>query len=291
MEVRLLRYLLAVAREGSITRAAAALHITQPTLSRQIAQLERELGVELFIRDGKRMELTDKGLLLRRRAEEIIELVDKAERELTEVDRALEGVVAVGCGDLRAVGRLAELMRDFAAEHPQVSFDVYTATADHIADRMDRGLTDVALLLEPADVATYEFVPMNVTERWVVVMPPDDPLAARAEVAPADLAGLPVLLPRRAGIKSVAENWFEAAGVEPRVVATGNLNNASAVMAAAGLAYAVVVEGTLASWDERQLVCRPLAHAPRVSSVVAWRRDRPLSRATRRFIAYLRAHL
>lgn len=290
MELRLLQYFLAVSREGSITRAAQALHITQPTLSRQIAQLERELGVALFAREGKRMHLTDEGVLLRRRAQEIIELVGKTERELTASEHELEGTVSVGAGDLVAVERVIELMAGFAAEHPRVTFDLYTAAADHIADRMDRGLTDVALLLEPVDVARYEFVPTNVEERWVVAMAPDDPLAAHDAVTPVDLAGLPLMLPRRAVVRSIVENWFDAAGVTPWVRATGNLTS-SALMGAAGLAYPVLVEGALRYWDPARIALRPLADAPRATSVLAWCRDRPFAAATSRFIEYARREL
>lgn len=152
MEIRVLRYFLAVAREESITRAAAVLHITQPTLSRQMSQLEEEMGVILFHRGTRKIVLTEEGLLLRRRAEEILELVDKTEKEIAEQDQVVTGTVSVGCGDLAAVQMLPELFRSFHQRYPGVSFDLYTATADHIKDRMDRGLTDVGLLLEPVNM-------------------------------------------------------------------------------------------------------------------------------------------
>lgn len=288
MELRLLRYFLAVAHEGNVTRAAEVLHITQPTLSRQIAQLEQELRTTLFERNGKRMELSEDGLLLRRRAEEILELVDKTERDITKDKHELEGVLSVGCGDLAAAACLTQLLYGFSQQHPRVTFDFYTATADHLADRMDRGLTDVALLLEPVDMAAYEFVPLTVQERWVVAMRADDPLTTHATIKPVDLANLPLLLPRRAGIQSVVQNWFDAADVEPHVVATGNLNVTSAVMAIQGFVYPIVVEGALSYWDHDALVCRPLEAAPRVSSVLAWRRNKPFSRVTRSFIDYVR---
>lgn len=140
MEIRVLRYFLTVVREESITKAADALHITQPTLSRQIAQMEEEMGVKLFDRSTRKIVLTNEGLLLRRRAEEILELVDKTEKELTEQDETVEGIVSIGCGDLAGVQILLELCQSFHEYYPAVTFDVYTATADHIKDRMDRGL-------------------------------------------------------------------------------------------------------------------------------------------------------
>ena len=152
MEIRVLRYFLAVVREESITKAAELLHITQPTLSRQIAQLEEEMGIKLFDRGTRKIVLTNEGILLRRRAEEILELVDKTERELTDQDKMIGGKVSIGCGDLTAVQLLPKLIQSFHERYPAVTFDLYTATADHIRDRMDRGLTDVGLLLEPVSM-------------------------------------------------------------------------------------------------------------------------------------------
>lgn len=149
MEIRVLRYFLTVVREEGITKAADVLHITQPTLSRQLAQMEEEMGARLFERGTRKITLTDEGLLLRRRAEEILELVDKTERELTGRDEMVEGTVSVGCGDLASVQILPELFRRFHERYPNVNFDLYTASADHIKDRMERGLTDVSLMLEP----------------------------------------------------------------------------------------------------------------------------------------------
>ena len=149
MEIRVLRYFLAVVREESITKAAEMLHITQPTLSRQIAQMEDEMGVKLFARGTRKIVLTNEGMLLRRRAEEILELVDKTERELVEQDEMVEGTVSLGCGDLTAVQLMPDLIRGFHERYPAVTFELYTATADHVKERMDRGVTDIGLLLEP----------------------------------------------------------------------------------------------------------------------------------------------
>lgn len=151
MEIRVLRYFLTVVREESITRAAEVLHITQPTLSRQIAQMEEEMGVRLFDRGSRKIALTSEGMLLRRRAEEILELVDKTEKELTEQDEMVEGTVSIGFGDLAAVRMLPEIFRSFHERYPGVTFDLYTAIADHVKDRMDRGLTDIGLLMEPGE--------------------------------------------------------------------------------------------------------------------------------------------
>ena len=189
MELRILRYFLTVVQEGSMTKAAEKLHITQPTLSRQIAQMEEELGVKLFARGARKLALTSEGLLLRRRAEEILELVDKTETELVAQDAMVAGVVSVGCGDLAAVQQLPALFRAFHAQYPAVTFDLYTATADHIQDRMDRGLTDLGLLLEPVNMEKYDYLRFPQPEQWVVAMHPESPLAQLTRVTPGDLLG------------------------------------------------------------------------------------------------------
>ena len=195
MEVRVLRYFLTVVREESITKAAEALHITQPTLSRQLAQLEGELGVTLFSRGTRKISLTSEGVLLKRRAEEILELVDKTEQEMARQEELVEGVVAVGCGDLLAVQTLGELIRSFIQKYPRVNFDLYTATADHIKERMDRGVTDVGLLLEPVEMEKYEYLRLSQKERWGVAMRPDDPLAGKEKIRAKDLKDRPLILP------------------------------------------------------------------------------------------------
>ena len=152
MEVRVLRYFLTVVREESITRAAEILHITQPTLSRQLAQLEEETGVKLFSRGARGIMLTNEGLLLRRRAEEIVDLIDKTERELLEQDELVDGTVTIGAGELASVQLLAELIKSAGARYPLMRFELFTASADLTKERMDRGLTDIGLLLEPVDI-------------------------------------------------------------------------------------------------------------------------------------------
>ncbi len=179
MEIRVLRYFLTVVREQSITKAADALHITQPTLSRQLARMEDEIGVKLFDRGTRKITLTNEGILLRRRAEEILQLVDKTEKELTEQDEQVEGKITIGCGEIASVQILPELFESFRGKYPLVTFDIYTATADHVTEQMDKGLVDVGLLLEPIDIEKYDFIRLDMKERWVVVMRPDSPLAEK----------------------------------------------------------------------------------------------------------------
>lgn len=156
MEIRVLRYFLTVVREESITKASEVLHITQPTLSRQLSQMEEEIGVKLFHRGTRKISLTNEGALLRRRAEEILQLVDKTEEELIEQEEQVEGKISIGCGEIASVRLLPALFRSFREKYPRVSFDIFTATADLVKEQMDRGLLDLGLLLEPVDVEKYD---------------------------------------------------------------------------------------------------------------------------------------
>lgn len=291
MEIRVLKYFLAVVQEESITRAAKVLHITQPTLSRQIAQMEEEMGVKLFDRGTRKIVLTNEGLLLRRRAEEIMELVDKTERELARQDEMVEGTVALGCGDLAAVQAMPELIRGFHERYPAVTFELYTATADHIKERMDRGVTDVGLLLEPINKEKYDYIQINNREQWVVVMPPDSPLAGLEAVSPKDLRGLPLILPNRLNVQSELARWFGDEFERLNVLFTSNLPSNSSVMVHSGLAYSIIIRGSVSFWDPEKITWRPLSPELLAPSVLAWRRKQPFSLAAEKFIDYAKESL
>lgn len=166
MELRVLRYFLAVAQEENITKAAALLHLTQPTLSRQLMQLEEELGTKLFRRSQYRVILTEDGMLLRRRAQELVELADKTEREFSRRDTELSGEIAIGCGESRSMTFLSQRICSFRKLHPQVQFRIYSAAADDVKERIENGLLDMGLLAEPVDISRYAFQRMPQKDRW-----------------------------------------------------------------------------------------------------------------------------
>lgn len=290
MEIRVLRYFLTVVREESITRAAEALHITQPTLSRQLAQMEEKLGVKLFVRGTRKVSLTNHGLLLRRRAEEILDLVEKTEKELAAQDENVEGVVSIGCGDLAAVQLLPQLIQEFHKKYPYVQFELYTATADHVRDRMDRGLTDLGILLEPVTIDAYDFVRMPVKEQWVVIMHPDMPLAKKEAVTAEDLKGLPLIMPYRLSVRSNLANWFGDAYSQLQILFTSNLPSNSSVMVHNQLAYSLIIKGSAAFWDEEKVTYRPLSPKLYATSVIAWKRQQPFGVAAEKFIEYIKGY-
>lgn len=290
MDIRILKYFLTVAREESITRAAEVLHITQPTLSRQLTQLEEEVGSKLFIRGTRKIVLTGEGMLLCRRAREIADLMDKTEMELAASQQLVEGRVSIGSGELAAVGRLAGLIDSFREKYPMVTYDLFTATADQVKERMESGLIDIGLLLEPVDVDKYEYVRLDIREKWVAAMRPDDPFAKKAFVTAEDLAKVPIIMARRSNVESELGNWFGEYYKDLNVVFHSNLPSNGAVMVQQGLGYALTVEGISDFlWDKGKICVRPLHPVLEASSVLAWKRQQPFGRAAQKFIEHVRA--
>lgn len=291
MELRVLRYFLAVVREENITRAADVLHITQPTLSRQLSMLEEELGVKLMERGARKIVLTREGILLRRRAEELIALADKTEQEFASQSETLEGRISIGSGEIGAVSALARCCEAFHEKYPLVTFDLLTANADVVKEQMDKGLLDVGLLLEPVDMDKYDYIRMTEREEWGVLMRPDDPLAARNSLTAAELSALPLILPRRLSVQSELANWFGSEYPHLDVRFTSNLSTNAAVMVHQGIGYALVIRGSLPFCDEQEIVFRPLSPALGASSVLAWRRQQPFSLATTKFTSFAKCFL
>lgn len=291
MEIRVLRYFLTVVREESITKASEVLHITQPTLSRQLAQMEEEVGVKLFHRGSRKITLTNEGILLRRRAEEILQLVDKTEKELIEQDEQVEGKISIGCGEIASVQLLPQLFQEFREKYPRINFDIFTATADLVKEQMDKGLIDIGLLLEPIDMEKYDFIRLDIKEKWVVLMQPGDSLAQKEVVTAKDLSSLPLILPRRMNVQSELASWFGDYYEKLNVVFTSNLSTNGAVMVSKGLAYSLVIEGSIPFWDQSKITYRPLSPSLTATSVLAWKRGQPFSVAATKFIDYMKCFL
>lgn len=294
MEIRILRYFLTVVREESITKASEVLHITQPTLSRQLAQMEKDLGVKLFDRGTRKIKLTNEGILLRRRAEEILQLVDKTEKELVEQEEQeeqVEGKISMGCGEIAAVQLLSQIIKSFRQKYPLVTFDIFTATADLVKEQMDKGLLDIGLFLEPIDMEKYEFTRLDIGEKWVVLMRSDDPLAARETITAKDLSELPLILPRRMNVQNELASWFGSYYDRLNVVFTSNLSTNSSIMVNSGLAYSLVIEGAVPFLDHSKITYRPLDPPLTATSVLAWKRGQPFSLATTKFIQHIQCFL
>ena len=288
MEIRVLRYFLMVAREENITKAANLLHLTQPTLSRQLMQLEDELDVTLFRRSKHRIILTEDGMLLRRRAEEIVSLAEKTRDDLRHKQDHLAGTIAVGSGELQSSRFLTQLIAAFQKENPLVSFRIYSGNSDNIKERIERGLLDIGLLQEPVDIAKYHFVRTPVQEQWGVLVRADAELAAKDRVSPADLAGMPLILPDRENVQNELLNWFGSLAEKLRITATGNLlYNLASLARDSG--SCVLTLNLACHYDGLRFI--PLAPELESGTVLVWKKAQTFSPAAAAFIAYSKEYI
>lgn len=286
MELRVLRYFLVVAREGNITRAAQLLHLTQPTLSRQLIQLEESLGVKLLHRGQHSVTLTDDGILLKRRAQELVALADKTEQEFSQGE-ALSGKISIGCGETCSMHELSQLMTEFRQRHPMVSFEIYSAIADEVKDRMERGILDFGLLTEPTDVSRYDFVRMPHREQWGVLLRKDTPLAQKEVLCPADFLGTPLLMIQRESVRNELINWFGSVYDQLEIAATYNLIYNAAIMVKNGFGTALCFR-VESHFDG--LCFRPLLPKLETGSVLIWSKYQIFSPAAEQFLEQIKKY-
>ena len=289
MELRLLRYFLTIAREQSFTKAAEQLHITQPTLSRQMAAFEEDLGITLFIRNGKKISLTDEGILLKRRALEILNLEERTLEELKGKEEVVGGTITIGCGEFAAVETLAKICKTYKEKYPLVQFVLHTATADAVYEMMNKGLVDIALFLEPVDTEGLDYIRITDCDHWCVGMRPDDPLAEKEFIKKEDIIGKPLILPERLNVQSELANWFGNDYSKLQIAFTSNLGTNAGVMAVNGLGYPISIEGAVKYWREDVLVQRRISPEITTNTVIAWRRNIPYSLAVSKMIEEINA--
>ena len=286
MELRVLRYYLTVAREENITRAAEILHITQPTLSRQMAELEEELNTRLFERTNRKITLTEAGMLLRRRAEELVSLADKTELEFKNSGEELTGLISIGSGVSAVVSEnLPDLIQTYSKKYPHVCFELHTGTAAVIKDQLDKGLLDIGILMEPVEVEKYDFIRLPKKDVWGVLMPEDDPLAQKNSITSADLQNLPLIASWRI-VEREAKAWFGGNTDHLNVICTYDLIDNAALLVERRLGYAFVIEGALKNYPG--LVFRPLFPEVSNTSVLVWKKYQPSSGAVQKFIELAR---
>ncbi len=289
MEIRVLQYFLAVAREENITRAAALLQITQPTLSRQLMQMEEELGVRLFCRGRHKILLTEEGMLLRRRAQEIVDLAEKTEKELAHGEEAVSGEISIGCGETRNMKPLSDMAASFRQKYPDVRFHFYTAIADEVTERLESGVLDMGLLLEPVEISRYNFVRMPLKEKWNILMRRDEPLAQKQSITPDDLVNVPLIVSKRESVRNVLENWYGQERERLRIAATCNLsNNNQSIMVESGIGMAALMG--FSNCNDK-LCQRPLEPELESGCVLVWKKNLTLSAVMSRFLAHVKESL
>ena len=288
MELRVLHYFLAVAEEESFTKAAERLHVTQPTLSRQIAQLEDEVGKPLFVRDSRGAALTAAGMLLRRRAGELLSLADKAKDELRDGEETLHGTVAIGSGEFLSSSCVAACMAAFHSAHPLVGYELYSGNADNIVDRLERGLLDIGVMSTPVDTRRYDYLPLPAKEEWGILVRADDPLAKRRAVTPDDLVGIPLIGPLGEATQSRIAHWMGNAADRLNYVARGNLLYNEALLAAAGLGAVIGIRLHL-RYDGLTFI--PFDPPFSGDTVLLWKRGQHFAPATRAFLDFAKVYI
>ncbi len=286
MEFRVLKYFLMVAREENITKAAALLHLTQPTLSRQLMQLEEELGVKLFHRSKHSIILTEDGMLLKRRAQEIISLSDKTVQELSHKEDVLSGEIAIGCGETKSMLFLSEQIRKFQQKYPLVRFSIYSAIADDIKERIEKGILDIGLLVEPVDVGKYEFIRMPEKEKWGILVRKDSELAAKESINPRDLTEVPLIMVKRELVKNELASWFGDYYEGLQIAATYNLILNAASMVERGVGVALCFDLGAAFYEDLCFI--PLIPTLETGSVLVRKKNQTLGAAASQFINYLK---
>ncbi len=288
MELRVLRYFLMVAREENITRAAELLHLTQPTLSRQLMQLEAELGVILFHRSRHRIILTDDGMLLKRRAQEIIALADKTQREFQYRDEELSGEISIGSGEYQSSLFLSQMLSSFREKHPRVRYELYSGNSDNIKERIERGTMDLGLLLEPVDISRYEFINLPVTEEWGVLVSEDSPLAQQDCITPKDLSQVPVIMSRRELVQKKLLRWFGPYADQIDISVSGNLPYNLAAMAKSGAG--VMINLKLAcQYDGLRYL--PLSPRLETHTVLVWKKAQTCAPVMAAFLEYSKKYI
>ena len=285
MELRVLRYFLTIAEEENITRAADILHVTQPTLSRQMMQLEDELGTKLFKRSKYCIRLTEDGLFLKRRAEEILSLAENTAQAIGNKDKDIVGEITIGCTETHSMDVFAARMAKFRNLHEGVSYNIFTTNADGIKENIEKGVFELGLVTEPVDTSRFETLHLQGKERWGALVREDDPLSEKEFVYPDDVKNRPLILPVRSEVRYILEEWFGASFQNLDIASRYNLGRNVAVMVHSGLGTGICFD-LFSSYEGLCFI--PMAPPLMTGSAVCWKKNQLFSTVTRSFIDFLR---
>lgn len=296
MELRVLKYFLTVAREGSITGAANSLHLTQPTLSRQIQELEKELNQKLLIRGKYKVTLTPEGMILRKRAQEIIDMVEKTEAEFQSISDTVSGDIYIGCGETDSMKYIAEIIKTIQKDYPDIKFHIYSGNAEDVTEKLDKGLLDFGLLIQPIDLTKYDNITMPEKDVWGIIIRKDDPLASKKTIKIGDLTGRPLLASRQMSEKYSADSgfldWFGDKFGELKISATYNLVYNAAIMVKAGIGIAVTLDKLVDTTSLNSELCfRPLEPKLESGLDIVWKKYQVFSPAAKIFLEKLQTKL
>lgn len=284
METRVLRYFLAVVREENISKAAESLHITQPTLSRQIMDLEQELGKTLLIRGNKKIALTEEGVILRKRAEEIISLIDKTESEIILSDSGISGDIYIGAGETDTIRYVARAAKELQDKHPNVRYHIFSGDSEDVLEKLSGGILDFGLLFSDIDTAKYDCITIPVKDRWGVIMRRDAPLAEKEYITPQDLWNEPLIISRKITRESGIMKWFKRDISRLNIKATYNLIYNASMMTVEGLGYTIGLDKLIDTSKYSQLCFKPLSPTMESDLNMVWKKYSVMSKPAEAFL-------
>lgn len=291
MELRELRYFLAIAREQSISKAAEFLYITQPSLSRQMQNLENEIGKQLFVRGNKKITLTETGILLRKRAEEILDLYEKTKSELTSSNGNIAGDIYIGGGESYTLSTIAKVAKSLQEEYPDVRFNIFSGDTEDVMDKLDKGLIDFGILVEPADLSRYEYIRLPEKDTWGVLMHKDSALAKKDFITPEDLYEVPIIRSKHTMTRNEIYNWFKKDTTKLNVVATYTLIYNASILAKEGIGYVISLDKLINTSGDSELTFRPLKPKLESSLALAWKRYQAFSKPAELFLERLQQEI
>lgn len=291
MELRVLRYFLAIAREGSITGAAEYLHLSQPTLTRQIKDLEEELGSQLFIRGNRNITLTKSGELLRKRAEEILILVERTSTEINYSDEQISGDIHIGGGETDVMRVIARIAKKLQSDYPNIHFHLFSGNADDVKERLDRGLLDFGILIEPTDTKKYNVIRLSDTDTWGLLMRKDNPLSKKNSITPKDLWSIPLIISNQLLVTDELFKWIGRSYEQLHVIATYNLIYNASLLVDEGMGYALCLDKLVNTGTNSNLCFIPLEPKVEANLDIVWKKYQIFSKASELFLKRIHQEL
>lgn len=288
MEIRVLRYFIAVAHQQNISAAAKYLHLSQPTLSRQISDLEAELGTPLFVRGNRKIILTEEGVFLLTKAKEIVRLVDKTEANFNRPAEAISGEIHIGGGETEAMNFIGDALKRLLGEHPAIRFHLYSGNADDITEKIDSGLLDFGIVIEPADKQKYDYLHLPAKDVWGVLMRKDSPLAHKPAIQPKDLIDKPLIVSRQTTVDNELSGWFGQDLNDLHITGTYNLLYNAARMVEKDLGYALCIDKLINTSGDSSLCFKPLTPKLHAGLAIIWKKHQVFSHAAGRFLEEIR---
>lgn len=288
MEIRALKYFLTTVREGNITKAAKYLNLTQPNLSRQINMLERDIGHKLFERKHNNIELTPEGILLKKRAEEILNMIDKTRAEFNFTDELIAGDIFIGAGETWAISLLASIMRDMQKDYPHIKYSIYSGNSEDITEKLDKGLLDFGVLIDPADLSKYDYLKMPAKDTWGLIMRRDSKLAQKKYIVKKDLYNIPLIVSRQTIQNNMQNNdflkWLGGSFSGLEIAATYNLIYNALIMVREGMGYAFALDRLIDNMHNEDICFLPLKPKLESGLNVVWKKNQEFSRASKIFL-------